>query len=68
MDLSLDIITYLGKLADWLKICPDGKVEYGEYYPDRMSVKFDGDVIGEFINEDPEWVFRPDPKYWGLTN
>lgn len=54
--VSKDLIQYLAKVCDWLDSCPDGKHDYGEYYPGKFPVYFDSEVVAVFVNDDPDWL------------
>ena len=53
-----DSLIYLGKVSQWLKDCPDGTTDYGEFYVAKVSVVFDGDLVGVFTSDDPSWIFE----------
>lgn len=54
---SADAMAFFGKVAEWLKTEPEGKVSYGEFYVSSVTLSFDGEVIGRFVSEDPSWEF-----------
>jgi len=56
--MSDDSLIYLGEVAKWLKECPDGQREYGEFYVSKVIVTFDGEPIGTFTSDDPSWIWE----------
>lgn len=52
-----DAMEFLGRVAEWLRAEPAGKVEYGEFYVSKVEVRFDNEVIGHFVSDDPDWMF-----------
>jgi hypothetical protein len=58
MTMTDDELIYLGKVSEWIKACPDGKLDYGEFYVSKIEVTFDGQLIGTFISDDPAWLYE----------
>lgn len=54
---SIDVIKYLAEVAEWVASAPEAKPGYGLYYVSKVQVVFDGESIGTFENEDPNWLF-----------
>lgn len=55
--MTEDQLVFLGKVAEWLRSCPDGVVDYGEFYVSEVSIVFDGEPVGKFTSDDPSWLF-----------
>lgn len=58
---SADAMAYLGEVAAWLQSAPEGKKTYGEFYVSKVSVVFDGELIGTYVSDDPDWLFEATP-------
>lgn len=67
MELTLDMLLYIGKVGEWLKTAPEETFSYGAFYVTDVEVRYDGEPIGKFRNEDPEWVFVTNDEYFGAS-
>jgi len=56
-ELNDDLLIYLGKVAEWLKSSPEGKVSYGEFYATEVVIHFDDEVTGKFLRTDDYWTY-----------
>lgn len=57
VELNSDIVVYIGKVAEWLRTAPDGRVSYGEYHLGDLQLCFDSEPICKIFPDGADWLF-----------
>lgn len=56
--MTKDEAEFLGRVAAWLEQAPEPKLSYGGFCVAEVHLVFDGEPIGRWVNDDPDWEYR----------